>query len=115
MHQAWCNPNDGPQTVNAWLNAAAFQRLNPLTQAGQFGNAGRNIARGPAFTDFDASVTRSFVLTESTRLQSRAESFNIMNHANLRLPVADLNSPNFNQILTAGPARLMQFALKLNF
>lgn len=109
------NPNDGPRSVNEWLNATAFQRLNPIAQAGQFGNAGRNVARGPAFTGFDASITRTFALTESAHLQFRAESFNIANHPNFGLPVADLNSPNFNQILVAGPARLMQFALKLTF
>ncbi len=109
------NPNDGPQTVADWLNASAFLRLNPETQAGQFGNAGRDIARGPAFTDVDASLNRTFVLREQLRLQFRAESFNIANHANFGLPVADLNNPNFNQILVAGSPRQMQFALKLTF
>jgi len=58
---------------------------------------------------------RVFVLTETVRLQFRAESFNIFNHPNFGLPVADLNSPNFDQILSAGSPRLMQFALKLAF
>ena len=109
------NPKNGPHTVNAWINAAAFQRLNPVTQAGQFGNAGRNIARGPAFTNFDTSLTRNFAIAESVRVQFRAESFNVANHPNFGLPVADMNSPNFGQILTASPPRLMQFALKLMF
>ena len=109
------NPNSGTHTVDAWISRAAFQRLDPVTQAGQFGNAGRNIARGPAFTNFDASLTRNFTLTEGVRLQFRAESFNVANHANLGLPVADLNSPNFGKILTAASPRLMQFALKLFF
>jgi hypothetical protein len=109
------DPNTGPRTVAGWLNTAAFQRLNPVDQAGQFGNAGRNIARGPAFTDFDMSLTRHFNLTEAVRLQFRAESFNVANHANLGLPVGDLNSPNFNRILSAGSPRLMQFALKLSY
>jgi hypothetical protein len=109
------NPNTGPHTVNAWISRAAFHRLDPVAQAGQFGNAGRNIARGPAFTDFDASLMRNFALTEQFRLQFRAESFNVANHANFGLPVADLNSPNFGRILTAGSPRLMQFALKLIF
>jgi hypothetical protein len=109
------DPNSGPHTVQEWLNPAAFLRLNPVTQVGQFGNAGRNIARGPAFTDFDVSLTRSFALTEGIRLQFRAESFNVANHPNFGLPVADLNSPNFGQILTANSPRLMQFALKLMF
>ncbi|HZT33884.1 MAG TPA: TonB-dependent receptor [Bryobacteraceae bacterium] len=109
------DPNAGPHSVQQWISPAAFQRLNPVTQAGQFGNAGRNIARGPAFTDLDASLTRNFRLTESVRLQFRAESFNTPNHANFGLPVADLNSPNFGQILSAASPRLLQFALKLSY
>jgi len=109
------DPNSGPHTVAQWLSAAAFQRLNPVTQAGQFGNAGRNIARGPAFTDFDTSLTRNLRLTEGMHLQFRAESFNVANHANFGLPVADLNSPNFGRILSAASPRLMQFALKLTY
>ncbi len=109
------NPNNGPHTVQQWVSPAAFLRLNPVTQAGQFGNEGRDVERGPAFTDFDASLARTFALTETLRLQFRAEGFNIANHPNFALPVADLNSPNFGQILSAGSARLTQFALKLAF
>ena len=109
------DPDSGPHTVQDWTNIAAFQRLNPVTQAGQFGNAGRDIARGPAFTNFDVSLIRTFTLRERTGLEFRAESFNIANHPNLGLPVADLNSPSFGQILTASSPRLMQFALKLSF
>ena len=29
--------------------------------------------------------------------------------------VADLNSPNFGRLLSAGPARLLQFGVKLLF
>ena len=43
------------------------------------------------------------------------EIFNLTNHVNLGLPVADLNSPSFGRILSAGPPRLMQFAVKLMF
>jgi hypothetical protein len=41
--------------------------------------------------------------------------FNVANHANFGLPVADLNSPSFGRILSAGQPRLMQFAAKLLF
>lgn len=109
------DPNSASHTVQAWISRNAFERLNPLTQAGQFGNAGRNVARGPAYSNVDVSLFRTFRLAESTRLQFRAESFNIANHANLGLPVADLNSPNFGQILSAGSPRLIQFALKVIF
>jgi hypothetical protein len=109
------NPNNGPHTIQQWDSPAAFLRLNPVTQAGQFGNEGRDVERGPAFTDVDASLTRTFAIAETWRLQFRAEGFNIGNHPNFGLPVADLNSPNFGEILSAGSARLMQFALKLAF
>ena len=36
------------------------------------------------------------------RLQFRAESFNVTNHVNFGLPVADLNSANFGRILPPG-------------
>lgn len=45
------DPHSGPQTVVAWMTREPFQRLNQQTQAGQSGNAGRNIARGPRQTD----------------------------------------------------------------
>jgi hypothetical protein len=109
------DPNAGPRTVDEWLSRSAFERLNPQTQAGQFGNAGRNIARGPSYTNLDMSVVRNFTLSGDVRLQFRAEVFNVANHPNFGLPVADLNSANFGRILSAGPPRLMQFALKLMF
>ena len=109
------DPNGGPQTVEAWINRSAFERLNVQTQAGQFGNAGRNITRGPAYTNVDLALIRDFSLVRDTRLQFRAEVFNVANHANFGLPVADLNSPSFGRILSAGPPRLMQFAVKLLF
>jgi Carboxypeptidase regulatory-like domain/TonB dependent receptor len=109
------DPNGGPRTVDEWLSRSAFQRLNPQTQAGQFGNAGRNIARGPSYTNVDVSLLRTFQVTDGLRLQFRAESFNVANHPNFGLPVADLNSANFGRILSAGPPRLIQFGLKLIF
>ena len=109
------DPNAGPHSVDEWLSRSAFERLNVQTQAGQFGNAGRNIARGPSYASVDLSFVRDFDLARRSRLQFRAEVFNALNHTNFGLPVADLNSPSFGRILSAGSPRLMQFALKLIF
>ncbi|HWB97426.1 MAG TPA: TonB-dependent receptor, partial [Bryobacteraceae bacterium] len=109
------DPNAGARTADSWLSRSAFRRLSAATEAGRFGNAGRNIARGPGFANLDLSLMKNFAIKEDIRLQFRAEAFNVANHANLGLPIADLASPNFGRILTAGPARLMQFALKLVF
>ncbi|RXH57352.1 carboxypeptidase regulatory-like domain-containing protein [Granulicella sibirica] len=105
----------GPHTVNQWISTSDFQRLNPATQAGQFGNSGRNVARGPGFINVDASAVKNFPLHEATYLQFRAEMFNIANHANFGVPVADLASPNFGRILQSGSPRLTQFAAKIIF
>jgi len=109
------DPDSGPRTVDQWLSRSAFQRLDLATQAGQFGNAGRNIARGPSYANVDLSLVRDFRVSSLTRLQIRAEVFNVFNHVNFGLPVADLNSPSFGRILSAGPPRLMQFGVKWMF
>ena len=97
------------------MSRSAFLRLDPTTQAGQFGNEGRNAVRGPGIADVDLSLFRNFALGETRRLQFRAECFNTANHPNFRLPENDIASPEFGQILQAGPPRLFQLALKLLF
>jgi hypothetical protein len=109
------NPSAGAHMVDQWISRASYQRLSPITQAGQFGNAGRNIAQGPAAINFDASVLKDIPVRERFTIQFRAESFNIANHPNFSVPVADLASQNFGRILSAGPARLTQFGLKFLF
>lgn len=108
------NPNRGAaHKVQQWIAPTAFQRLDPVANAGQFGNEGRNMVAGPAYGSLDASVNKSFALAERTHLQFRAEAFNVTNHVNLIPPVFDLNSPAFGQITEAQAPRVMQFALKL--
>jgi hypothetical protein len=109
------DPNAGPHTPDQWVSRSAFQRLDPVTQAGQFGSEGRNAVRGPGISNVDLSLLKGFRLTERARMQFRAECFNVANHANFGLPENDIASPNFGRVLQAGPPRLMQFGLKLMF
>jgi hypothetical protein len=102
-------------TADCWFNPGSFQRLDPTTQIGQFGNAGRNIVTGPGVQQWDFSALKNFRITEAKNLQFRAELFNIFNHANFGVPVNDMNSPNVGQIQTSQPGRLVQFALKFSF
>jgi len=81
----------------------------------QFGTAGRNIAQGPGYVNWDFSMFKSISVAESKEFQFRAEFFNILNHTNFRLPDSDISSPTFNQILAARSPRLIQLALKFNF
>ena len=109
------DPNSGPHTVQEWFNINAFQRLNPVTQAGQFGTAGRNIVQGPGYQDWDLSALKNIQVAEAKQLQLRVEFFNLFNHANFHLPDSDISSPTFGQILESQPPRLVQLALKFLF
>ena len=111
------NPNSGPHTPGAWLNRSAFQQItqDPNSPVQQFGTAGRNIAQGPGYANWDFSAFKNIRVTEGKAFQFRAEFFNILNHTNFRLPDSDISSPTFNQILAALPPRLIQLALKFTF
>jgi hypothetical protein len=109
------DPNQGPRTVEQWVSPAAFRRLDAVTEAGRFGNAGRNIVRAPGQATLDMSLFKSFQVSEAVRMQFRLEGFNVLNHANFGIPVNDLVSPNFGRILDAGSPRVFQAGLKLLF
>ena len=52
---------------------------------------------------------------EQGQIQFRAEAFNLLNHPNFGLPTSNINSGSFGQISSAYDARILQFALKVNF
>jgi hypothetical protein len=108
------DPNKGaPHKVSQWVSPSAFQRLDPIANAGQFGNESRNSVDGPGFGSLDASLDKSFAFGDKTKVQFRVESFNVSNHVNLIPPVMDMNSPAFGQITEAQAPRVLQFALKV--
>jgi len=111
------NPNSGPHTPGAWLNRTAFQQItqDPNSPVQQFGSAGRNIAQGPGYANWDFSALKNIRVTEGKEFQFRAEFFDFLNHPNFRLPDSDISSPTFNQILAAQDPRLFQLALKFLF
>jgi hypothetical protein len=105
------SPTLSNPTVQQWLNVGAFALPAPYT----FGTMGRNSLRGPNSENLDFSVIRSFSIGEKARLQFRAELFNAFNHANFGIPDNNMQDPSFGTIYSAGPARVVQFALKFLF
>jgi hypothetical protein len=69
-------------TPTCWFNRGAFA----LPPPGQFGTAGRNILRGPAFAQFDLALQKSFQLREGMKIMLGAEAFNLLNHPNFAVP-----------------------------
>jgi outer membrane receptor protein involved in Fe transport len=86
--------------------------------AGTLGNVGRNSLRGPNLTNYDLALSRSFVFVEQTRLEFRAEAYNLANSAHFAMPITNVNSIAFGQSLSTMPGlgpRTMQFVVKLVF
>ena len=122
---AGVSPIPSHQTTNTWFNRGAFTPApdcrnqsvfntlgNPLAC---FGNAGRDILSAPGLFDFDVALMKTFSLAEFGSLQFRAEIFNLSNTPPLGPPGAVLSSPTVGRILSAGPARQIQFALRYTF
>ena len=82
-----------------------------------FGSAGRNIARSDKYFQFDLGVHKQFKLpiNEETRLELRAEFFNLFNHTNFQAANSDINSAAFGTIRSTFPARQIQLAMKFSF
>ena len=115
--------------VAQFYNPTAF--LAPV--AGTVGNLGRDTLTGPSFTDWDLSLLKSTRLSERTRLQFRAEVFNILNHTNLLTPnpvvftsgptqgtattraTLPVESPTAGVVTAAATSRQIQLGLKLLF
>src|SRR5260370_5546817 len=98
-----------------------YQSLNfAYTQppAGSFGNAGRNSVRGPAFAHYNVSLFRSFVFYEQSRIEFRAEAYNLTNSPHFANPIGNVSSANFGQstnTLSFAPERRLQLALRILF
>jgi hypothetical protein len=97
--------------------------------------AGRNIFTAPSYWNLDLGFIKTFQLTERFKLQFRTEMFNALNHANFDNPRdASVGSPSIRSsvfaqaccaavappstqtiVQTGEAARVIQFALKLQF
>jgi hypothetical protein len=104
---------ESERTLNRWFNTDAFAAFNPAPQA--FGDAGVGIMRGPGYVNFDFTLAKNFNLDERRYFQFRTEVFNAFNNANFGPPNIMRDSSGFGQILTASPARILQFGLKFYF
>ena len=111
----------GVSTITEWINPAAFAVPAP----GTFGNAPRNVARGPGAWQMDFGVGKHIPLTERLHLQFRTEFFNIFNHPQYGQPQSDFSAGpgvfgNIISTVNTGPVgtgtpRQLQFALRVEF
>ena len=106
------NPNNGPKTPDAWINASAFEVPNDYT----FGTAGAYITDADGIVSFDVTLAKQFRFSESQGLELRVEFFNLPNHVNFGLPQERMNRGNFNRITNQSTnPRQIQLALRYSF
>ena len=96
-----------------WLNPATVSLPTDITQP--FGNAGRNIVRGPSYHAMNFGLHKDFQITERQKFEFRLEAFNFLNKTNLNAPVGNRSANNFGSITGTQPAREIQFALRYAF
>ncbi len=100
------------RTLNRWFDTSAF----PLPPLFTIGNAGRNVITGPGYNNFDLAIFKNTHITESQRLELRAEFFNVLNHPNFGLPGGNASTPaTFGVITSALPPRIIQLGVKYYF
>ena len=123
----------GGRSVNEWINPAAFAYPGTYSSTG-FGDAPRDLVRGPGTWQIDLSADKTFHLWEGGELQFRSEFYNVFNHPQLGAPQSTFNPANttgFGSIITTvnlntsivnpitpvgtGTPREIQFALRVAF
>ena len=84
---------------------------------GTFGNLGHNALRGPGRDNWDLSVFKSFMLSESrgSRFELRLETFNAWNHTQFQNVDTGRADSRFGQYTSAYGARVLQLGGKIYF
>jgi hypothetical protein len=76
---------------------------------------GRNVLPAPGYSSIDLSLKKSIRITETHRIELRADIFNITNRVNFAPPMTDLVSADFGRSTEAGPSRIIRLAMKYQF
>jgi trimeric autotransporter adhesin len=94
-----------------YLNPAAYAAPLP----GEWGNAGRDSIIGPRQFALNASVGRTFRMTDRLNLDLRVDSTNALNHVTFPSWNTTINSAQFGLPMTANAMRDLQTTLRVRF
>lgn len=113
------DPYTGEDDTTPFIRRAAFTEPT----AGTLGNLGRNSLRSPSTRQLNFGLSKNFNFTERTKLEFRADAFNVFNEIQFGTPNTNPdpnnNSPleGFGTIRGTTPFsnRQIQFGLRLSF
>jgi len=101
-----------------YLNPSAFQ-LQPVVVASgrtpRRGHISGTPVRGPGYTTLNLSVAKKVSLTETKRLEFKADVQNALNQTQYSNIVTNRSVFNFGQAIGTRPARVVQVQLRLAF
>jgi hypothetical protein len=109
-----------PGNINNYVDAAAFA-VPAKNAAGNYiapGTAGRDIVRGPGFSNMDFALFKNFPITERIKGQFRVQAYNLTNTPHFANP-ADTNLSDghiglINNVLT-NSWRQIELGLRITF
>jgi hypothetical protein len=118
----------GAHTKAEWFDPSAFT----LPASGTFGNASRNMLRGPGAEEINMSVGKKFDIYKTVKLQLRVDAINAFNHPSffisndIILPLSGGQvagqafqqksfGNNYSEINSTEGARVLQGGLRLEF
>jgi hypothetical protein len=103
-------PSD-QRSAARWFNTSLFSQPAALT----FGNSPRSVLRGAPIVTTDATVEKSFAITERWKFDLRGEFYNLLNHTIFNIPGATFGAADFGVVSSARAGRTVQLAARLSF
>jgi hypothetical protein len=101
---------------NFWFDAAT-RALFTQPAPGSIGNTGRNFFLAPRYSQWDASLSKKFAITERVSFDLRFDARNVLNHPSFDNPTALITSSIFGRIndSVTNNARRIQVSGKISF
>jgi len=103
-------PSD-QRTISRWFDTSSFANPASLT----FGNSPRSGLRGAPVVTTDATLEKSFFVTERWKFDLRGEFYNLFNHAIFNVPGFTFGASDFGVVSSARSPRTAQLAARLSF
>ena len=109
------SPKLAHPSISEWFNTAAFA----VPSADTFGDARRNMLRGPDWRDVDFSLGKTFWLGEwdgkDYHMEVRADAFDSLNNPNFGQPSAGVGVAGGGVITSANTSRQLQIGARVSF
>ena len=99
------------RTADRWFNTAAFAPAPDDRR----GNAKVGMIEGPGLAQWDISLRKNFAVAGRSRINFRADVFNVFNRVNLNNPNVTVTNAAYGQVDSARIPRQVQLSLNLYF